>query len=79
MSNIRTERRVKVRNRTPMTMKKALDKLTIHRSFLMRTYPTMKKHNPYTPILIREASNIAPKVTARYGGSNQTGDKEQLN
>jgi len=36
------------------------------RSFLLRTYPTMKKHNPHTPILIREASNVEPKVWARY-------------
>src|ERR1700760_3277379 len=38
-----------------------------NRSFLLRTYPTMKKHNPHTPILIREASNTQPKVWARYG------------
>jgi hypothetical protein len=38
-------------------------------SFLMRTYPTMKKHNPHTPILIREAGNVTPKVWARYGVS----------
>lgn len=27
----------------------------------------MKKHNPETPILIREATGVAPKVWARYG------------
>ncbi|KAL1628875.1 hypothetical protein SLS54_001564 [Diplodia seriata] len=27
----------------------------------------MKKHNPHTPILIREAQNVEPKVFARYG------------
>ncbi|KAF2178702.1 NADH dehydrogenase, alpha subcomplex, subunit 2 [Zopfia rhizophila CBS 207.26] len=36
------------------------------RSFLTKSYPTMKKHNPHTPILIREASGIEPKVYARY-------------
>ncbi|KAF2753343.1 NADH dehydrogenase, alpha subcomplex, subunit 2 [Pseudovirgaria hyperparasitica] len=36
------------------------------RSFLTRTYPTMKKHNPNTPIMIREASGVEPKVYARY-------------
>jgi hypothetical protein len=41
--------------------------LIISRSFLLRTYPTMKKHNPHTPILIREASDTQPKVWARYG------------
>ncbi|KAF2839898.1 NADH dehydrogenase, alpha subcomplex, subunit 2 [Patellaria atrata CBS 101060] len=36
------------------------------RSFLTRTYPTMKKHNPHTPIMIREALNVQPVVYARY-------------
>jgi len=27
----------------------------------------MKKYNPETPILIREASGVEPKVWARYG------------
>merc|ERR1711977_802317 len=36
------------------------------RQFLLRTYPTMKKHNPHTPILIREALDVQPKVWARY-------------
>ncbi|KAF1348772.1 thioredoxin-like protein [Delphinella strobiligena] len=36
------------------------------RSFLTRAYPTMKKNNPYTPIMIREALGIEPKVYARY-------------
>ena len=37
------------------------------RSFLTRAYPTMKKNNPHTPIMIREALGIEPKVFARYG------------
>ena len=37
-----------------------------HRSFLTRAYPTMKKNNPYTPIMIREAKGIEPRVYARY-------------
>ncbi|KAE9974098.1 hypothetical protein BLS_000603 [Venturia inaequalis] len=37
------------------------------RQFLLRTYPTMKKHNPETPIMIREALDVTPKVWARYG------------
>ncbi|TGO33593.1 hypothetical protein BHYA_0237g00050 [Botrytis hyacinthi] len=36
------------------------------RSFLARTYPTMKKHNPNTPIMLREAAGTQPKVYARY-------------
>ncbi|KAJ5706816.1 hypothetical protein N7488_006617 [Penicillium malachiteum] len=36
------------------------------RSFLNRAYPTMKKHNPQTPILMRDASNTVPRVFARY-------------
>lgn len=40
-----------------------------NRSFLQRSYPTMKKHNPHTPILIREASGIEPTLYARYSAS----------
>ncbi|KXJ93745.1 thioredoxin-like protein [Microdochium bolleyi] len=36
------------------------------RSFLSRSYPTMKKNNPDTPILLREAAGTLPKVYARY-------------
>ncbi|KAK9771677.1 hypothetical protein SCAR479_11606 [Seiridium cardinale] len=38
----------------------------ITRSFLTRAYPTMKKNNPNTPILLREASGTLPKIYARY-------------
>ncbi|KAF7513589.1 hypothetical protein GJ744_008883 [Endocarpon pusillum] len=37
------------------------------RSFLKRAYPTMKKHNPHIPILIREATDTEPKIWTRYG------------
>ncbi|KAI1116591.1 NADH dehydrogenase, alpha subcomplex, subunit 2 [Nemania sp. NC0429] len=36
------------------------------RTFLNRAYPTMKKNNPHTPILMREAAGTIPKVYARY-------------
>jgi len=36
------------------------------RNFLMRSYPTLKKHNPHTPIMIREASGTAPTLYARF-------------
>ncbi|KAJ5887752.1 NADH-ubiquinone oxidoreductase 10.5 kDa subunit [Penicillium taxi] len=36
------------------------------RTFINRAYPTMKKHNPHTPIMIREASGTEPRVYARY-------------
>ncbi|KAI5922329.1 thioredoxin-like protein [Camillea tinctor] len=36
------------------------------RTFITRAYPTMKKNNPETPILIREAAGTLPKVYARY-------------
>lgn len=39
----------------------------ICRNFLTRSYPTMKKHNPHTPIMIREASGTEPTVYARFG------------
>lgn len=45
------------------------------RSFLTRAYPTMKHHNPYTPIMIREAQGIEPRVYARYEfGREQVAD-----
>ncbi|EWY88848.1 NADH dehydrogenase (ubiquinone) 1 alpha subcomplex 2 [Fusarium oxysporum f. sp. raphani 54005] len=37
------------------------------RSFITRSYPTMKRNNPNIPILIREAAGTQPKVFARYG------------
>lgn len=43
------------------------DKFDSPRSFLKRAYPTMKKANPETPILIREASGVEPKIYARFG------------
>jgi NADH dehydrogenase (ubiquinone) 1 alpha subcomplex subunit 2 len=36
------------------------------RSFLTRAYPTMKKNNPQTPIMLREATGTLPKIYARY-------------
>lgn len=39
------------------------------RDFIARSYPTMKKHNPNTPILIREAFGTPAKVFARFGTS----------
>lgn len=33
----------------------------------MRAYPTMKKNNPHTPIMLREAQGTEPRVFARYG------------
>jgi hypothetical protein len=41
-----------------------------NRSFLARAYPTMKKNNPHTPIMLREAAGTQPRVYARYGQSN---------
>lgn len=41
--------------------------LKLYRSFLTRAYPTMKKNNPHTPIMLREALGVEPKVFARYG------------
>ncbi|KAK4648930.1 hypothetical protein QC762_114540 [Podospora pseudocomata] len=37
------------------------------RSFLSRAYPIMKKNNPSTPIMLREAQGTLPKIYARYG------------
>ncbi|TGJ80161.1 hypothetical protein E0Z10_g8598 [Xylaria hypoxylon] len=35
-------------------------------TFLTRAYPIMKKNNPHTPILIREAAGTIPKIYTRY-------------
>lgn len=43
------------------------DIIQINRSFLMRAYPTMKKNNPHTPIMLREAQGTEPRVFARFG------------
>ncbi|KAJ5484841.1 NADH-ubiquinone oxidoreductase 10.5 kDa subunit [Penicillium diatomitis] len=45
---------------------------SIHRSFINRAYPTMKKHNPHTPIMIREAAGTEPRVFARYAFGKET-------
>ncbi|KAK0257686.1 hypothetical protein LTR29_011013 [Friedmanniomyces endolithicus] len=42
------------------------------RSFLTRAYPTMKRFNPHTPIMIREALDIGPRVYARYEFGRET-------
>ncbi|BFZ64243.1 hypothetical protein YB2330_005382 [Saitoella coloradoensis] len=36
------------------------------REFLQKSYPVMKKHNPTTPILIREAFGVPAKMYVRY-------------
>jgi NADH dehydrogenase (ubiquinone) 1 alpha subcomplex subunit 2 len=45
---------------------------TVYRSFLTRAYPTMKKNNPHTPIMLREALGFEPRVFARYGMFDRT-------
>ena len=40
------------------------------RQFLQKSYPVMKKHNPTTPLLVREAFGVPPKIWARYGNGN---------
>ncbi|KAF4964646.1 hypothetical protein FSARC_7442 [Fusarium sarcochroum] len=45
------------------------------RSFITRAYPTMKRNNPNTPILIREAAGTQPKVYARYEAATETRDR----
>ncbi|KAJ5368066.1 NADH-ubiquinone oxidoreductase 10.5 kDa subunit [Penicillium cataractarum] len=45
---------------------------TRHVSFINRAYPTMKKHNPHTPILMREARGTEPRVFARYELGKET-------
>src|SRR5271166_4966687 len=38
-----------------------------NRTFLQKSYPVIKKHNPYVPVLIREAFGVPARVFARYG------------
>ena len=49
-----------------------------YRSFLTRAYPIMKKNNPATPIMLREAAGTLPKVYARYGASGCSGGEYGL-
>lgn len=39
------------------------------RKFILANYPTIKKHNPDLPVLIREASGTPARVFARFGTS----------
>ena len=50
------------------SMRYEIFRLTLYsRSFLTRAYPTMKKNNPHTPIMLREALDTQPRIFARYG------------
>lgn len=46
--------------------------LLLSRAFITRAYPTMKKNNPNTPILLREAQGTLPKIYARYDLGRET-------
>jgi NADH dehydrogenase (ubiquinone) 1 alpha subcomplex subunit 2 len=39
----------------------------VHRQFVVSTYPTLKKHNPDLPILLREAQGTPARAFARFG------------
>ena len=52
---------------SPSMLKLVLIRALTGRTFLTRAYPTMKKNNPHTPIMMREALGIEPRVYARYG------------
>ena len=38
-----------------------------YRDFIEKEYVGIKQENPSLPILIRECSNVEPKIYARYG------------
>eukprot|EP00745_Piridium_sociabile_P036636 TRINITY_DN66028_c0_g1_i1.p1 TRINITY_DN66028_c0_g1~~TRINITY_DN66028_c0_g1_i1.p1 ORF type:complete len:108 (-),score=21.83 TRINITY_DN66028_c0_g1_i1:170-454(-) len=42
------------------------------RDFIEKHYVEMKKHNPRFPILVRECSNVQPKIFARYELGKET-------
>lgn len=54
------------------------DIIQINRSFLMRAYPTMKKNNPHTPIMLREAQGTEPRVFARFGMFVQLEERKKV-
>lgn len=37
------------------------------RSFIQSAYPTIKRHNPDLPVLIREANGVPARIFARFG------------
>ena len=39
------------------------------RSFIQSAYPTIKRHNPDLPVLIREANGVPARIFARFGAS----------
>ncbi len=43
--------------------------LSLYRSFVQANYGGLKAANPTLPILVREAKNAQPKITARYSES----------
>ena len=44
--------------------------LSLQRTFLQKSYPVIKKHNPSVPVLIREAFGVPARVYVRYGISS---------
>ncbi|RMZ81410.1 hypothetical protein DV738_g2193, partial [Chaetothyriales sp. CBS 135597] len=48
------------------------------RSFLKRSYPTMKKHNPEIPILIREATELGREKSEDLSGLSDKEIEEQV-
>lgn len=38
----------------------------------------MKKNNPHTPIMVREAAGVEPKVYARYGAPSLVAEVEAI-
>lgn len=38
------------------------------KNFISKTYPALKKQNPYMPLLIRECQGVQPKVVLRLKG-----------
>lgn len=51
----------------PVRRPHALLSLLPHREFIEKHYVELKKANPDLPILIRECSDVQPKLWARYG------------
>ena len=60
-------RRVLLNKYTPMLLTDA----PVSRSFIQSAYPTIKRHNPDLPVLIREANGVPARIFARFGASAQ--------
>ena len=56
-------------------VQKTLWYLSCFRDFIEKHYVEMKTHNPKFPILVRECSDVQPRIFARYGEKRNMSDR----